>query len=67
MPRALKKKAYDEIVGIFRTMARAGVNMRVIPFRMKELMQEYEISNMEIDLLRREVQYEIDYNILLIK
>jgi hypothetical protein len=58
----LKKRAYDEIEGIFKMMAYAGVPMYVITFRMKELMQEYDISPLEIDMLRREVIYEINYN-----
>jgi hypothetical protein len=57
----LKKRAYDEIEGIFKMMAYAGVSMYVITFRMKELMQEYNISNLEIDMLRREVLYQINF------
>jgi hypothetical protein len=60
--RVLKKRAYDEIEGIFKMMAYAGVSMYVTTFRMKELMQEYDISQLEIDMLRREVIYEINYN-----
>ncbi len=59
----LKKEAYTEIMGIFRMLAYAGAPMTVIPFRMKEIMEEWDISNFEIDMLRREVIYEINYNI----
>lgn len=59
--RVLKKRAYDEIEGIFKMMAHAGVSMYVITFRMKELMQEYNISKLEIDMLRREVLYQINF------
>ena len=62
--KALKKKAYDEIMSIFRTMAYAGVPMGVIPFRMAEIMKEYGISNLEVAMLRREVIYEINYQII---
>ena len=57
----LKKRAYDEIEGIFKMMAYVGVSMYVITFRMKELMQEYNISKLEIDMLRREVLYQINF------
>ena len=57
----LKKRAYDEIEGIFKMMAYAGVSMYVITFLMKELMQEYNISKLEIDMLRREVLYQINF------
>lgn len=64
MEKALKKKAYDEIMGIYRGMARAGVPMGIVPFRMSEIMKEYGISMFEVSMLRREVQYEIDYQII---
>ena len=35
--------------------------MYVITFSMKELMQEYNISKLEIDMLRREVLYQINF------
>ena len=35
----VKKKAYDEIMSIFRMMANVGVSMYVVPFRMQELMR----------------------------
>jgi len=60
----LKKKAYDEVMSIFRTMAYAGVPMTVRPFRMQEIIKEWDLSNMEIDMLRREVMFEINYNII---
>jgi hypothetical protein len=56
-----KKDAFEEILSIFRMMAKAGVNMSVIPFRMAELMQEFQISQFEITMLRREVLYETNY------
>lgn len=56
-----KKDAFEEILSIFRMMAKAGVNMSVIPFRMAELMKEFQISQFEIIMLRREVLYEINY------
>ena len=62
--RALKKRAYDEIMSIFRTMAYAGVPMGVVPFRMAEIMKEYGISSFEVSMLRREVLYEINYQII---
>lgn len=62
--RELKKSAYDEIEGIFKMMANAGVSMYVVPFRMRELMEENNISKLEIDMLRREVLYEINYPII---
>jgi len=62
--RELKKKAYDEIMGIFRTMARVNAPMTMIPFRMAEIMREYGISNFEVSMLRREVLYEINYQIV---
>jgi len=60
----VKRKAYDEIMSIFRMMANVGVSMYVVPFRMQELMREYDISKFEVDMLRREVLYEINYNII---
>ena len=61
MKPVTKKDAFEEILGIFRMMANAGVNMTIIPFRMSELMQEFHISRFEITMLRREVLYEINY------
>ena len=60
----VKRKAYDEIMSIFRMMANVGVSMYVVPFRMQELMREYDILKFEVDMLRREVLYEINYNII---
>lgn len=60
----LKKNAYDEVMSIFRTMAYAGVPMNVRPFRMQEIIKEWNLSNLEVDMLRREVLYEINYSII---
>ena len=51
-------------MGIFRTMARVNAPMTMIPFRMAEIMREYGISNFEVSMLRREVLYEINYQIV---
>ncbi len=62
--RELKKKAYDEIMSIYRTMWLAGAPMTMIPFRMAELMEEYGISKMELAMLKQEVMYQIHYEII---
>ena len=58
-----KLDAYEEILGIFRMMARVGVSMYVTPFRMAEIIKECGLSNLEVSMLRRRVIYEFNYNI----
>lgn len=56
-----KRRAYDEILGIFRMMVRVNVDMYVIPFRMAEIIKEWDISDFEVSMLRREAIYEYKY------
>ncbi len=60
--KSAKIEAYEKILSIFRMMAYAGVTMYIIPFAMQEIIKEYSISNMEIDMLRRRIIYEFNYN-----
>ena len=61
MMNEMKRRAYDEILGIFRMMVRVNVDMYVIPFRMAEIIKEWDISDFEVSMLRREAIYEYKY------
>lgn len=59
-----RSEAMDAIGDIYRQMHRVKVPFSVVTFRMRRLMEEWNISRQELDSIRRRVIRELSYIIV---